>query len=176
MVQAFCPFFRARLKMLTYDNSGKFAMHLKELVDHLKVPAIIVDVDGQIVEANIQALPWLQQHFSEPYHFPKHWLPKLHLANKTNTPLSQEFSTPDHENLILQLIPLDDGRHVMILPLVISNGGIHQESILRNRFRMAAIGKLAGSIAHDLNNILGGLIGYASLLETVLEAQPEQRN
>lgn len=42
---------------------------------------------------------------------------------------------------------------------------------LREAEKMEAIGTLAGGVAHDLNNILGGIIGYPDLL---LEDLPEQ--
>lgn len=39
----------------------------------------------------------------------------------------------------------------------------HEEQLRRAR-RMESIGLLAGGVAHDLNNILGGLVGYPDLL------------
>lgn len=38
------------------------------------------------------------------------------------------------------------------------------EDLLAKTERMAALGKLAGSAAHELNNIMAGIIGYAELL------------
>jgi two-component system, cell cycle sensor histidine kinase and response regulator CckA len=40
----------------------------------------------------------------------------------------------------------------------------HLEASLKRAEKMEAIGVLAGSVAHDLNNILGSLIGYPELL------------
>jgi two-component system, cell cycle sensor histidine kinase and response regulator CckA len=40
----------------------------------------------------------------------------------------------------------------------------HLEASLKRAEKMEAIGVLAGSVAHDLNNILGSLIGYPDLL------------
>jgi len=51
------------------------------------------------------------------------------------------------------------------------------QSQLRMSQRMESIGQLAGGIAHDLNNLLQGMFGYAELsLEKVPEATPVRAN
>lgn len=48
-----------------------------------------------------------------------------------------------------------------------------QEEQLRRTQKMDALGKLTGGIAHDYNNMLGVITGYAELLEEELETQPK---
>ncbi len=48
-----------------------------------------------------------------------------------------------------------------------------QEELLRRSQKMDALGKLTGGIAHDYNNILGIIGGYAELLDEKLTGEPE---
>ncbi len=47
-----------------------------------------------------------------------------------------------------------------------------QEEQLRRSHKMDALGKLTGGVAHDFNNILGVVTGYADLLESMLGDHP----
>jgi len=47
-----------------------------------------------------------------------------------------------------------------------------QEELLRRSQKMDALGKLTGGIAHDYNNMLGVVLGYAEMLEKNLLDQP----
>jgi PAS domain S-box-containing protein len=49
-----------------------------------------------------------------------------------------------------------------------------QEEKLRHSQKMDALGKMTGGIAHDYNNMLGVILGYADLLKTSLSEQPVQ--
>ncbi len=49
----------------------------------------------------------------------------------------------------------------------------NQEEQLRRSQKMDALGKLTGGIAHDYNNLLGIIIGYAELLNEKLLAEPK---
>lgn len=50
-----------------------------------------------------------------------------------------------------------------------------QEQLLRSR-KMEALGVLAGGVAHDLNNVLSGMIGYPDLiLNTLPDGSPQRK-
>ncbi len=85
--------------------------------------------------------------------------------------------------------PISD-RHYVILSRVIRWEGKHQvqlqvatditamkemEARLQRAQKMEAIGTLAGGVAHDLNNILSGLVGYPELLLMDIPENSETR-
>ncbi len=50
---------------------------------------------------------------------------------------------------------------------------IKQDEQLRRSQKMDALGKLTGGVAHDYNNMLGVVMGYAEILHTELSDQPK---
>lgn len=69
------------------------------------------------------------------------------------------------EELILSPVRNDDGR---IIHYVVSKRDVTAEVQLEERLRhsekMEAVGKLAGGISHDFNNLLTAVIGYSEIL------------
>ncbi|NOX09676.1 MAG: response regulator [Gammaproteobacteria bacterium] len=49
---------------------------------------------------------------------------------------------------------------------------VHADEVIRRTQKMDALGKLTGGIAHDYNNMLGVVLGYAELLKEKLGEQP----
>ncbi|MCF6218349.1 MAG: PAS domain S-box protein [Gammaproteobacteria bacterium] len=47
------------------------------------------------------------------------------------------------------------------------------DETIRRTQKMDALGKLTGGVAHDYNNMLGIILGYAELLEEMLDEQPD---
>lgn len=87
-----------------------------------------------------------------------------------------------------------DGKHVLLntlkTPFYDSEGKLigligiardisvlrEQEEQLRSIRKMDALGKLTGGIAHDYNNLLGIILGFAEILEQQLDGQPALKN
>jgi len=53
---------------------------------------------------------------------------------------------------------------------------IRTDEVVRHSQKMDALGKLTGGIAHDYNNMLGVVLGYAELLSSKLSGQPNLQN
>ena len=65
----------------------------------------------------------------------------------------------------LKLLPIvEEGHKLIIITLNDVSEQRRMEALIQRSERMEAIGTLAGGVAHDLNNILGGLVSYPELL------------
>jgi two-component system cell cycle sensor histidine kinase/response regulator CckA len=76
---------------------------------------------------------------------------------------------------------------VAVLPLSTLEAGVvvriedvtalrEKEQQLQRSQKLEAVGTLAAGLAHDLNNILGGITGAVSLMEFERESEPEKHN
>ncbi|MDQ3031089.1 MAG: response regulator [Myxococcota bacterium] len=50
------------------------------------------------------------------------------------------------------------------------------EQALQHSQRLEALGRLGGGVAHDMNNVLGSIVGYASLLRDELPSSDKRRD
>ena len=73
-----------------------------------------------------------------------------------------------------ELIELDDTPHVLVLTTDITERR-ELEDQLRQAGKMEAVGQLAGGVAHDFNNILTAILGYADLLTADLPSDDRRR-
>jgi len=73
-----------------------------------------------------------------------------------------------------ELIELDGAPHVLVLTTDITERR-ELEDHLRQAGKMEAVGQLAGGVAHDFNNILTAILGYADLLTADLPSDDRRR-
>lgn len=71
---------------------------------------------------------------------------------------------------------VDDQNHqygvVVVLRDMTSQLKIEEE--LKQRRKMESLGQLSGGVAHDFNNMLGGIIGFSELLNDIVEKESEE--
>ncbi len=96
---------------------------------------------------------------------------KTHLLLNENGRPGESFSWEDKNPvngrwyiISARAIVWEDGRLVQLTVATDINAMKEIEARLQRAQKMEAIGTLAGGVAHDLNNILSGLVGYPELL------------
>ncbi len=75
-----------------------------------------------------------------------------------------------------ELPPMTDGKRRFIGSCTDLTQLKEHEEQLRRSQKMDALGKLTGGIAHDYNNMLGVVLGYAELLKDSIGEQPEKQD
>ncbi|MBN2799882.1 MAG: PAS domain S-box protein, partial [Deltaproteobacteria bacterium] len=76
----------------------------------------------------------------------------------------------------LSQVPAHDGVDRGVLSIIRDiTARVEIEDRLRQSEKAQVIGQLAGGVAHDFNNQLAGILGFAELLRDDLEDRPEQR-
>jgi PAS domain S-box-containing protein len=145
--------------------------------------------DGRIIEANQMMLDMLGYTKKELLAGGIDW---LKLTPEEYAPLDQKaiveaqvkgFWTPFEKEYFHKdghRIPIliggskyrDDSDEFIVFIIDLSERN-QQEEKLRRSQKMDALGKLTGGIAHDYNNMLGVILGFAELLERSLSEQPK---
>ncbi len=106
----------------------------------------------------------------------------LNIKNSSSEePLQREISTEHHKtartiNVVSSHI-LDEHNQKRGVVIVLRNltSQIKVEEELKQKRKMEALGQLAGGVAHDFNNMLGGIIGFTELIQESLEIDSEER-
>src|SRR5207249_3467737 len=103
------------------------------------------------------------------------------MADRTHGRMENEFTFPDGSKgwFELRFIPVPEG--VCILSLDVTGAKRAAEALarteeqLRHAQKMEAVGRLAGGVAHDFNNMLSVVLSYSELLLGELEADSALR-
>jgi two-component system NtrC family sensor kinase len=85
-----------------------------------------------------------------------------------------EVSLPDGRKLGFSIARIDEARNQLVLRDVTPRQRL-QDELLHTR-RMASVGRLAGGIAHEINNPLAVIQGRVEMLRAVPDMQVETRN
>src|SRR5579883_671147 len=134
--------------MMTREGTG-LATDPTQLISSLfaliPIPVAIVDDQGRVVLAN-SSFSDLFQNIQSIQSLPQH-----------------ELELPGRGTYELEMVPLNDQGLKIIYAAEITN-----EVQLRRQMvhmeKMAAIGRLVSGVAHELNNPLAGILGYAQLV------------
>lgn len=173
------------------ENLRESESRFHDLVDLLPEMVMETDLHGRIVYANKAAknqLPLVFDSASSSY-FADFIIDgdraraeqAFHDSLKLETSGLQEFSVNDRDGhifpVLLRSAPIKKGHEVTgARMIVVDITERHRlEERLRRDQKMKAIGLMAGGVAHDLNNILSGIISYPELLLLDLEENSRLR-
>lgn len=176
-------------KHLLREAAAKSKRDLQAIMDNSPTVIYVKDTDGHFTFINkkFEQLFHIQKEniIGETLHdiFPKDIADEMQLNDK-------EIIKTGHALESEEIAPQDDGPHTyssIKFPLFNDDNEIYavcgistditkrkqQDEQLRRSQKMDALGKLTGGIAHDYNNMLGVILGYAELLKDMLSEQPK---
>lgn len=177
-------------QMLTTER-----IRLKNIFNDMQTMIGIIDVDGKLVFINntplkltgVKETDVINKSFSRAiwFNYDENLTKKIQQdfvsALKGNNTLRelQVYTTQGLLWVYIAMHPIVDDKgktkEVVVEAYDISDLKRTEEHLRRSQ-KMEAIGKLTGGIAHDYNNMLGVIVGYAELLEDELSTQPELKS
>src|SRR5438876_4961786 len=111
----------------------------------IPVPVAVVDSRGRVILSNsafADIFSGVQNIDSVPHH---------------------ELEVPGHRTYELETVPLNDqGMKIVFAQEITNEVQLRRQAV--HLEKMAAIGRLVSGVAHELNNPLAGIFGYAQLL------------
>jgi PAS domain S-box-containing protein len=140
-----------------------------------------IAIDGTIERINARACQMLDRPAGElvghkiydfyhpdnevPYDVSRGWVMRAGSATFATT-MRKPDGTPAYIGTSVALVSDDRGdpRHFVVL-CVDESERRAVEAREREAEKLEAVGQIAGSIAHDINNLLGGILGYAELVK-----------
>lgn len=171
------------------ETAAKRKRDLQAIMDNSPTVIYVKDLDGHFT--------FINKKFEQLFHIEKEDIIGETLHDVFPKDIADEMQFNDKEVLktghaleFEEIAQQDDGPHTyssIKFPLFDDNNEIYavcgistditkrkkQEEQLRRSQKMDALGKLTGGIAHDYNNMLGVIIGYAELLKGMLSEQPK---
>ena len=150
--------------------------HFEVILSNMSEGILELTLEARIVYANPTAIfllgrteeRLLASYFTEL--FQKNDRQRIRKILETPDNASQTISedspvTLNGKQLSMKILPIkEDGNNAIIVILNDITLRKRMEAQLQRAHKMEAIGTLAGGVAHDLNNILSGLVSYPELL------------
>ncbi len=190
-----------RKRLLTEEKLRKNDRLFSRFINNAHIPVVMVRMNGAIEFVNdkfkdlcgytLQDIPTIDQWFSKAYPDKKlrevinrSWETKLENAIKNDTAVTFKERTitckDGSKRDVIFTYTLIDDRIVITFHDHTEQNRIKktEQELLRRRTRakkMEAIGLMAGGVAHDLNNILSGIVSYPELLLLQLPEDSELR-
>jgi len=170
------------------DHIKERTEELEELFDLTPVGIGVMDYQGNIIKINkrfIELFGYDLNDFSnieqwQPMAYPDEQY-RMESLNRWNKDLSRALkdgtSTPVREyiihckngtDLVIEMEAKPGEEKILVVFNDVTERSLAREK-LRQGQKLRIIGQLAGGIAHDINNMLGGIVGSAELLKQELE-------
>ena len=190
-----------RKRLLTEEKLRKNDRLFSRFINNAHIPVVMVKMNGAIEFLNdkfqdlcgytLEDIPTIDQWFSKAYpdeklreEINRAWETKLKKAIKNDTAVTFKERTitckDGSEKDIIFTYTLIENRVVITFHDNTEQNRIKktEQELLRRQTRtkkMEAIGLMAGGVAHDLNNILSGIVSYPELLLLQLPKDSELR-
>ncbi len=167
------------------DSIRRAEERLRLILMSLVDGVIVVDHEGHVTAYNIAAEKIFQRPLLEVLNYPLENLfsaPEMaayeqclsrQARQRHLVVIETEITRPDGTHLPIDMaaneVPLDSTRLRIIVIRDISERK-RMENQFRQSQKMEAVGRLAGGISHDFNNIMQAIVGYTHLLQSSMES------
>lgn len=176
--------YRRKLEILVEERTRELQDSLnswQQTFDAIEDSIVIIDMNFEIIQANKATFEKfgdsiIGKKCFEVFHgssTPMHKCPCLGLKDADNS-LNEGANPPTCEvgDLEMSVFPIKDRKGEIVQYVHVARDISARKTMehqLRHSEKMLAVGQLAGGVAHDFNNQLTAILGYATLLKDKVE-------